>query len=62
MRLNKRKTYVLINERTKKIVKHLDRLQYFRTKQLAGYEKDRLQRKLGIKIELVKIGDKKENE
>ena len=59
MRLNKRKTYALVNSETKKIIKYLDIPQYFRTKQLARIEKSRLQNLFKIEIEISRVKDKK---
>lgn len=55
IRVNRKQSYVLINEETKKVIKHLRKLQYFRLKQSARIEKNRLQKELGIKIEIKKI-------
>lgn len=52
--INKKQTYALINKDTGKIIKYCGKLQYFRVKQFAKIERDRLQRELGIKIELRK--------
>lgn len=48
--VNEKQTYALINADTKKIIKHNGNLQYFRLKQTAHLERNKLQTELGIKI------------
>lgn len=43
--------------KTDKIIKYLGELQYFRLKQTAVIERNLLQNKLGIKIEIRKLKD-----
>jgi len=52
---NRKQTYALINADTKKIIKHNGKLQYFRLKQTAFLERNRLQTELGIKIETKRL-------
>lgn len=51
---NKKNTYKIINSETKKILKYAGRLQYFRTKSTALYEKIKLERDLKLKLEIEK--------
>ncbi len=53
-KMNKQKTYAITNSETKKIVKYEGKLQYFRTYTFAIKEKKRLQKDLGIKLEIIK--------
>ncbi len=52
--MNKRKTYAIINAKTKKILKYEGKSQYFRTYTLALIERRRLQNELKTKLEVKK--------
>jgi len=52
--INKPKTYAIVNPKTKKIIKHFGRLQYFRLKAMAGIKKMELEHELETKLEVVK--------
>ena len=51
--MNNRRKYAIVNTETGKVVKHIGRLQYFRTKSFAKIEKRRLEKELPIKLEVV---------
>lgn len=53
--MNKRKTYAIVNAETKKIVRCGGKLQYFRIYTFVIRERKRLQKNLGIKLEVVKL-------
>lgn len=60
--MNKEKSYALVDEETNKIIEYLGRIQYSRLKQNAIIQKNKLQYKLGIKIEIRKLKDIKKSE
>ena len=51
--MNGKRRYKIINIETRKVVKNVGRLQYFRTKSFAKMEKRRLEKELPIKLEVV---------
>ncbi len=55
MEPNQRQTYAIINSNTKKILKYMGRLEYYRTYTCAIINKIRLQVELGIKLEVKKL-------
>ncbi len=57
-RLNKKQTYAIVNSETKKILKNMGRLEYYRTVTLAGIRQKELEHELGIKLEVVKLDDR----
>lgn len=53
-KINKRKTYALINAQTKKIIKYEGKLQYFRTVTAALRKLPKLKKELKIEIKIKK--------
>ena len=53
-KINKNATYAIINSETKKIIKYMGRLEYYRTLTRAEYNKNKLQTELKIKLEIIK--------
>lgn len=58
--MREKRRYKIINVATGKIVKHIGKLQYFRTKAFAKMEKMKLEKELVIKLKVVKQEWKKE--
>lgn len=52
--VNEKETYFLRDKKTKKIVEYFGKLQYYRLKQRAIIEKEKVQNDLGIEIEVIR--------
>lgn len=53
--VNEKKTYALVNKNTGKVVKYLGKLQYFRLKQRARIEKEKIETDTKQKIDIIGI-------